>query len=169
MNWYDWYAEPWKKYAQFSGRARRREYWTFFLINSLIGVLLSVLRSASGPVILLMSVGFCFSLATFIPNWACAVRRLHDSDKSGWWMLLPIVGGVPGGVMVLLAIMLRDVIPSSLVDAFIFLIRLMFIVGIGGGSIVLLVFLLRDGTPSANKYGVNPKESTGKSAGSQAS
>lgn len=107
----NWYAEPWKKYAQFDGRARRTEYWTFTLINMLIGSLLFVLgivssggeRGVFGPVMLLYWV---FVLAALIPGLACAVRRLHDSEKSGWWILIclvPIVGGI-----ILLVFLLLD-------------------------------------------------------------
>lgn len=98
----NWYVEPWKKYADFSGRARRREYWTFALINSLIYVVLAVIGAVSAgaehnmftPGMLLF---WIFALAAVVPSLACSVRRLHDIGKSGWWLLIcfvPFVGGI---------------------------------------------------------------------------
>lgn len=110
-----WYVVPWKKYAEFSGRAGRAEYWTFTLINMVIGVALCVIalltaggeHGSFGPAMFLYWV---FLLAAFIPGLAVLVRRLHDTDKSGWWFLIvfvPIVGGI-----VLLVFMLLDGTPG---------------------------------------------------------
>ncbi|MCZ8235565.1 MAG: DUF805 domain-containing protein [Inhella sp.] len=69
------------KYATFSGRATRAEYWWFFLFTFL-GSLIPI-------------VGLIFALAVLIPSIAVAVRRLHDTDRSGWWILIgliPLVG-----------------------------------------------------------------------------
>ena len=87
-------------YADFSGRARRKEYWMFTLIATLIGLGLYVamLVFASVSDILGGLFGllyFAFALALFLPNLAAAVRRLHDTGRSGWWYLIafvPIVG-----------------------------------------------------------------------------
>jgi uncharacterized membrane protein YhaH (DUF805 family) len=97
-----WYMVPWKKYAEFTGRAGRAEYWTFSLINIVILVVLLVIAAVSastshdpfGPA---MVVYAAFALAELIPALAVAVRRLHDTNKSGWWLLIgliPIVGGI---------------------------------------------------------------------------
>jgi len=84
----NWYVEVLKKYAVFTGRARRKEYWMFVLINFLIalaiGVVEGVLRSKG-------IVSNVYALAMFVPSIAVGVRRLHDTDRSGWWLLLPIV------------------------------------------------------------------------------
>lgn len=96
----EWYVMVWKQYAEFSGRARRKEYWMFTLIHSLIllgvylvGLLLSVFLIG----IPLLILGGLYSLAAVIPSLAVSVRRLHDVGKSGWWLLLgfiPIVGAI---------------------------------------------------------------------------
>jgi uncharacterized membrane protein YhaH (DUF805 family) len=81
------------KYVTFSGRAQRSEYWYFFLFTILVNVAASVLDSAifgDLPVLYLIS-----TLALILPSIAAGVRRLHDTDKSGWWLLLsfiPVVG-----------------------------------------------------------------------------
>ncbi|HEY1210160.1 MAG TPA: DUF805 domain-containing protein [Terracidiphilus sp.] len=96
----NWYLMVWKKYAQFSGRSRRNEYWMFTLFNLLIYVLLygaaiALMESGIGKALL----GICaiYGLAILIPSLAVGVRRLHDTGRSGWWLLIcfvPIVGGL---------------------------------------------------------------------------
>jgi uncharacterized membrane protein YhaH (DUF805 family) len=81
-----------ERYAQFEGRAGRAEFWWFVLANLIINVLLQILASA---VDVLFIVGLLYSLAIIIPSLAVAVRRLHDTGKSGWWLLIglvPLVG-----------------------------------------------------------------------------
>jgi uncharacterized membrane protein YhaH (DUF805 family) len=97
----NWYLKCLKQYADFSGRARRKEYWMFFLFNLIFGVVANVLDFALG-------VGGVFSLlyllGLLIPNLAVMVRRLHDIDKSGWWIfivLIPLIGSI--WLLVLLA------------------------------------------------------------------
>jgi len=96
----NWYLMVWKKYAQFSGRSRRNEFWMFTLINILIYVLLygaglALVDSGIGKALL----GLCaiYGLAILIPSLAVTVRRLHDTGRSGWWWficLVPLVGGL---------------------------------------------------------------------------
>jgi uncharacterized membrane protein YhaH (DUF805 family) len=80
------------KYATFAGRARRSEYWWFTLFTALIlgvGRLLDT-GSSGGPVITVFA-----ALAVLLPAWAVSVRRLHDTGRSGWWLLvglIPILG-----------------------------------------------------------------------------
>lgn len=88
-----------KNYANFSGRARRKEYWGFVLFNMLISViysLLSFIFQSSELLILILSViTMVVGLALLIPGIAVTVRRLHDTDRSGWWyflFLLPVLG-----------------------------------------------------------------------------
>ncbi len=82
-----------KNYVNFSGRARRKEYWMFVLFSVILGIITVIIdRMISRSLIFTM----IFSLAIFLPNLAVTVRRLHDTDKSGWWMLLqfiPYLGG----------------------------------------------------------------------------
>ena len=74
------------KYADFNGRASRSEYWWFFLFIVLVSIAASMISQI---------VAVVFSLATFLPSLAAAVRRMHDTDKSGWLLLIgliPLVG-----------------------------------------------------------------------------
>ena len=85
----DWYLGVWKKYAVFSGRARRKEYFMFYLFTLIVYFVLSFLGqllSENSPQIL---VGV-YQLAALVPSIAVAVRRMHDTDHSGWWVLVPI-------------------------------------------------------------------------------
>lgn len=77
-----------KQYATFSGRARRKEYWLFTLVINLIGLAISFIEGTLG---MAGFINMLFSLAVMIPAIAVGVRRLHDTDRSGWWLLVPIV------------------------------------------------------------------------------
>lgn len=83
-----YYLEVLKKYAVFSGRARRKEYWYFFLFSIIASMLLAIVDEILGTESVLMTL---YNLAVLIPSMAAGVRRLHDIDRSGWWLLLPIV------------------------------------------------------------------------------
>ncbi|MEH6491670.1 DUF805 domain-containing protein [Halopseudomonas sp.] len=88
-----WYLDVLKKYAVFQGRARRSEYWFFVLFNFIAIVLLSAVDYALGMSILAP----LYVLATFLPSLAVAVRRFHDTGRSGWWVLIslvPVVGSI---------------------------------------------------------------------------
>ena len=87
----EWYLAVLKKYAVFNGRARRKEYWMFFLFNIMIGIALGALDGLLGTVFL----GSIYSLAVLIPGIAVSVRRMHDIGRTGWWVLIcfiPFVG-----------------------------------------------------------------------------
>jgi uncharacterized membrane protein YhaH (DUF805 family) len=90
----NWYLAVLKNYAGFSGRARRTEYWMFFLFNLIITIVLDVI----GRVIELGTLlGGIYGLAVLIPGLAVGVRRLHDTGRSGWWLLIglvPVVGTI---------------------------------------------------------------------------
>lgn len=83
-----WYLEVLKKYAVFSGRAPRKEYWIFVLVNCIIALLISVIGKAMGAGTVMSSI---YTLALLIPGTAVAVRRMHDTGRSGWWILIPLV------------------------------------------------------------------------------
>ena len=119
------------KYADFTGRARRSEYWWFYLATFLaglvvivVGLILVVVASAvsdsAGSVVtvLFAIVYVVVSLGLVVPTLAVGARRLHDTDRSAWWLL---IGLVPFG------------------------------------GIVLLVFWILDGTPGPNRFGPSPK------------
>ena len=90
----NWYLDVLKKYAVFSGRARRQEYWMFVLINLLVAIAIAIVEAIIGTAPLL---GMLYALGVFIPSLAVAVRRLHDTNRSGWWLLIgliPLIGAI---------------------------------------------------------------------------
>ena len=89
----NWYLSVLKNYVGFSGRARRQEFWMFVLFNFIIEIVLGIIDTAIGSSIL----GGLYALAVLLPTLAVAVRRLHDTDRSGWWILIgiiPIIGWI---------------------------------------------------------------------------
>lgn len=96
----NWYLKVLQNYFNFSGRARRKEYWMFTLFTIIFAVIAIIIDNALGLAI--KDVGYgpiygLYALATFIPGLAVTVRRLHDTGKSGWFFLLafiPCVGGI---------------------------------------------------------------------------
>ena len=96
----NWYLKVLKQYADFSGRARRQEYWMFALLNMIFTIVAMILDNVLG--IAMEGVGYgpiyiLYVLAVFIPGLAVAVRRLHDVGKSGWMLLIaliPLVGAI---------------------------------------------------------------------------
>jgi uncharacterized membrane protein YhaH (DUF805 family) len=109
-----WYLEVLKKYTVFSGRSRRKEYWFFVLFNILISVVLAIIDGVLGTASKQGGVGVLgglYSLAVLIPSIAVGVRRLHDSGKSGWWLLISFVPCV--GVFVLLYFLVQDSQPGE--------------------------------------------------------
>jgi len=77
-----------ERYARFQGRARRREFWFFTLVNTLISLALAILDAVLGAGGVLRGL---YTLAVFVPSLAVSVRRLHDIDRSGWLVWLPAV------------------------------------------------------------------------------
>lgn len=104
----NWYLDVLKKYAEFNGRARRKEYWMFILFNTIILIVLGVIEALIGsPGVL----GMLYSLAVLIPSIAVGVRRLHDTDRTGWWwfiFLIPLIGA-----LVLFVFMVLDSTPGQ--------------------------------------------------------
>ncbi|HGN1280822.1 TPA: DUF805 domain-containing protein [Proteus mirabilis] len=125
----NWYLEVIKNnYANFSGRARRKEYWMFIVVNTIIlavlyGIMFSSIDSYTGEMsgtgfVALIIIGI-YSLATIIPNIAVTVRRFHDQDRSGWMVLLSFIPFV--------------------------------------GGLILFIFMCLDGTRGENRFGLDPK------------
>lgn len=86
-----WYQEALRKYADFSTRSRRMEYWMFLLVNFVISLILSVIGNMIG----MRWLSAVYAIFLFVPSLAVSVRRLHDTGRSGWWLLLcfvPILG-----------------------------------------------------------------------------
>ena len=88
----NWYIKCIKQYADFSGRARRKEYWMFTLFNALIafvlGLVLGVFEVITGTEFISTAISAIYSLFIFIPSLAVCIRRLHDVGKSGWFYLI---------------------------------------------------------------------------------
>jgi len=126
----DWMLMPLRRYAEFSGRSRRREYWMFALLNLFVSLFIGLvalilytldwseeaMMTVMGP---LMVAGVIYSVIAFIPGIAVTIRRLHDTDRSGWnilWGLVPAIG-----------------------------------------TFILLYFYVSEGTPGPNRFGADPK------------
>ena len=108
----DWMLLPFKRYAEFSGRSRRKEYWMFMLFNVLVvlaivsvgvGLILAD-KEDLGPLVLAIGLGG-YVLATLIPTLAVQARRFHDQDKSGWLVLLQFIP--LGGIVVLIFMLIE--------------------------------------------------------------
>jgi uncharacterized membrane protein YhaH (DUF805 family) len=95
-----WYLEALKKYAVFGGRSRRKEYWYFVLFSLIVSLVLSAIDALLGTFSSSTNVGLLggiYGLAIIIPSIAVSVRRLHDIDRTGWWLLIslvPVIGTI---------------------------------------------------------------------------
>lgn len=98
------------KYADFTGRARRSEYWYFYLAWIIVAVVLYVLALMPKIGILFLIVYWLLAIAIIVPGIAVGVRRLHDTDKSGWWVLITLI---PFGALVLLVFFVLDSTPGT--------------------------------------------------------
>ena len=106
MKWYDWFFDCVKnKYFMFDGRARRSEYWYYTLVWAIIYLVL--LAFSAIPVVGFFAslIRYVFSFALFFPSLGVLVRRLHDTNRSGWWALLLII---PFGFLVLIIFCVLD-------------------------------------------------------------
>ncbi|KWT94496.1 DUF805 domain-containing protein [Candidatus Magnetominusculus xianensis] len=81
-----WYITVLKKYAVFSGRARRKEYWMYILYNFIFSIVAGVVDGVLG----IDAVHMIYTLAVVVPSIAAGIRRMHDVDKSGWFLLIPL-------------------------------------------------------------------------------
>ncbi|MBT2452234.1 DUF805 domain-containing protein [Streptomyces sp. ISL-43] len=90
----NYYTDVLKKYATFSGRARRQEFWMFFLINVAVAIVVAIIDAVIGANSILSIV---YAVAVLVPGLAVTVRRLHDIGKSGWWFFIyfvPLIGWI---------------------------------------------------------------------------
>ncbi|WP_342591901.1 DUF805 domain-containing protein [Jiella sonneratiae] len=136
--------QPYQRYFQFSGRARRKEYWLYMLLFYVAMFVLAFVDSAIGlggetQTAVDTTNGFSASanaeggiltgiwaILNIVPLLSCAVRRLHDTDRTGWWVFITIIPLI--------------------------------------GSIWFLVLMCLDGTPGRNRFGPDPKDRLGRSA-----
>ena len=166
----NWMLMPLKRYADFSGRSRRMEYWMFQLFLFLVYIALMVLMmvvggggmmmaggdpsaamAAGGAVLVIGGLYMIFALAMFIPSLAVSVRRLHDTNRSGWWILAPLSGYV---IMLAGAAMAAASPDNPGLGGVLAMIGMVAVIGLG---ITLLVFMFLEGTRGPNKYGPDPK------------
>jgi len=90
----EWYLKVLKNYVGFEGRARRTEYWMFVLFNFIVSLVLGLIGGLIGLDTIL---SYIYALAILLPSLAVGARRLHDTGRSGWMLLLsliPLVGGI---------------------------------------------------------------------------
>jgi uncharacterized membrane protein YhaH (DUF805 family) len=104
----NYYTDVLKQYAVFEGRASRTQYWMFVLINFIILLILAGIEVALGSPLIIYSL---YQLAVLVPTLAVTVRRLHDSGKSGWWILIGLVPFI--GAIILLVLMVIDSEPGE--------------------------------------------------------
>jgi uncharacterized membrane protein YhaH (DUF805 family) len=124
----DWMLMPLKRYADFNGRSRRKEYWMFTLLNFIVAVVLYALmfmginyETGEPGVLGMLAMGLLgiYFLAILIPSIAVQVRRFHDQEKSGWFVLLGLIPFV--------------------------------------GGLIVIVFMCLEGTRGPNRFGEDPK------------
>jgi uncharacterized membrane protein YhaH (DUF805 family) len=109
-----WYLAVLKKYAVFSGRARRKEYWFFLLFNLIFLAVATILDSVLKLNFGRLPYGWIYTVyavAVIIPSLAVAIRRLHDVGKSGWWLLIALVPFI--GAIWLLVLYVKDSQPGE--------------------------------------------------------
>jgi uncharacterized membrane protein YhaH (DUF805 family) len=110
----NWVMKVLKQYADFNGRAQRTEYWLFVLFCIVVSIVLAIIDRTIGTYNATAGVGLLggiFSLAVLLPGIGVSVRRLHDTSRSGWWLLIAIIPLI--GEIVLLVFMVQDSTPGT--------------------------------------------------------
>ena len=102
-----WYIECWKKYVEFSGRARRQEYWMFVLFNVIVSLAVGLVAG----LLRVPTLGSIYSLAVLLPGLAVTARRLHDTNRSGWMQLISLIPIV--GWIIVLVFLCQDSTPGD--------------------------------------------------------
>tara|TARA_B110000240_G_C13255346_1_gene349245 strand:+ start:63 stop:413 length:351 start_codon:yes stop_codon:yes gene_type:complete len=98
----NYFIDALKKYADFTGRARRKEYWMFYLIYMILLIVISILDAAIGVGLF----SLIFTLGMLIPSISIAARRLHDTGRSGWWQLIAFIPLI--GFIILIVFLVQD-------------------------------------------------------------
>lgn len=110
----NWFLMALKKYATFSGRSRRSEYWYYILFYLIIAIVLGFIDRMAGTMMSNGTVGILgglFGLAMLIPSLAVGARRLHDTGRTGWWQLIGLIPLI--GIIVLIVFYVQDSHPGS--------------------------------------------------------
>jgi uncharacterized membrane protein YhaH (DUF805 family) len=147
----EWALMPFRKYATFSGRARRKEYWLFALLVLVVSLVLSVIEAAAGLADEETAYGplsGLWSLVVFIPSLAVAVRRLHDLDRTGWWIIAPLAAGLVYVAGIVL-IFTDNAVTGGALAGVGFVVMMIAV-------ILLLVFMVLPGTNGPNRFGPDP-------------
>jgi uncharacterized membrane protein YhaH (DUF805 family) len=174
----EWMILPLKRYADFNGRSQRMEYWMFYLFNFLIGIVFAILTTvlggtaaiagnestalaAGGAVGVISIAQLIVNLGLLIPTLAVSVRRLHDTDRSGWWLLAPLAG-LPVFLIGLAGTGISVLQPGGTPNFG----GMFAILAIGGlltlgFGIMVFVFTCLDGTRGPNRFGPDPKDPNG--------
>lgn len=157
----DWAKRPIiEKYADFSGRAPRAEYWWYVLALVVAYIVVAIIEGVLGIHRMIAGmygpISALLWLATIIPSIAVGVRRLHDVDRTGWWILLP---AIPEALMIIMALMTAGAVAAGggfgaamgglAITALLGLVALI-------GAIVVLVFSVMPGTKGPNRFGADP-------------
>ena len=156
----NWYLDVLKnKYAMFNGRARRKEYWFFVLFNILASIALGIVDTITGTFNDEMGVGLLggiYWLAVLIPAIAVAVRRLHDTGRRGWWLLLPVPFVTVGYTVApdLFEQVVAGDAASFRLFVLLFFNNLIYMVMLA----VVVIFLALPGRPDANRFGPPPAD-----------
>lgn len=102
MNFLNWFIDPVKNhYADFSGRASRKDYWMFALVYVILSAIVAVIEG----VLHINFLGIIFALIVLVPVLAIGARRLHDTGLSGWWQLLSLIP--VAGALILMVLLVR--------------------------------------------------------------
>jgi uncharacterized membrane protein YhaH (DUF805 family) len=148
LNPVEWAIRPLKKYAVFSGRAPRAEYWWYTLATFVLGFPLDVVDKYAGNTSFISG---AFNLAIILPAMAVTVRRLHDTNRSGWWLLAFVVGFGLVGLVAAIGAATRSSSTAASFTGIMVAVLLMLIT-----SITVLVFMVLPGTEGPNRYGPDP-------------
>ena len=146
----DWAKRPLQKYADFTGRASRSEYWWYILGLIIVAVVLSIVESLVGVKGMIIGIYGPLTallwLATIVPSTAVGARRLHDTNRSGWWQLLAYI---PYLILLLIRPGAGSALGAVALAGIVSLIALVC-------AIVVLVFMCLAGTPGDNRFGPPP-------------
>ncbi|MES2338186.1 MAG: DUF805 domain-containing protein [Pseudomonadota bacterium] len=154
-----WLLLPLRRYAQFSGRSRRQEFWPFTIVTGVASIGCDTIDEIFGlqhgfPALALGApgmLGSAFTVVTLLPGVALAVRRLHDIDRAGWW-LAPPMAIIIGGMIVLDSIFGIHDHPNGQE-----MLALTAMLAVLASMALLFVVFCLEGTAGPNRFGDDPK------------